>query len=201
VLVSVGAASFPNLQPFDLPPAYGKPGFEFSGIPDCGELKFVDHYPAQDSLTRIEKYMVSGGHTDTKGFPAWESTIYRTAGFYYMKFGKLPDVVTPEVYRAAYGLGPDETSDELSVLANPLTGEWARLNQTLHSPGDFYMKVLSQAEKEYIVQFRPGFRGDWLENQVNGKPIDVIIPPIYYRMYGVSGVISNKLLITFKEQP
>jgi hypothetical protein len=86
--------------------------------------------------------------------------------------------------------------DEL--FRNPLTGDWPILDSRDFSPGDFFFRILSEAEIEHFSQKIPQCRELWIDRRqqdpVSGewRSMQPLFDGVLYvRMYGLQGVLIS----------
>ena len=94
--------------------------------------------------------------------------------------------------------------DEFSLLKNPITDEIAKLKSDAFSPGDMYIKALDQEEMEHYASIDEMFNEIWCNSRVKKsdgtwRPIRMVGPAVYVRVYGASGVINNAVEFTFMD--
>lgn len=156
-----------------------------------GDLTFMpeEDYPDYDNLSQLEKYMMFGVLTCDLGpelaLPPYYTTITTWVFKYHAAFGTVPEQLTPEIIRSIPGCEGMQ-DDWLSVERNPLTGDWPRLREEEPSPGDFYMRVLTNDEINYFVS-----NGQQNLRHPSGGAATRTTPVLYVRMYGYDGVLSN----------
>lgn len=186
-----------------LPP--GGAQWPSTGFPtewSTGDLVFAGEFPAFESLTPTEQKLLYGA-VDAQGRMKvfWRNDVLLFAIRYCAMFGRLPDQITPEVYWET--LPPEDYGKfdrALEVLASPITGRYPRLDARDFSPGDLYMKMLDENEMRYIADREPGSRQAWIEKRIHGRPVELLSPPIYYRIYGEHGVIFDGITYSTVER-
>lgn len=180
-------------------PAEGHPidGFwvEGSRFPSAelnqGDMTFMEEedYPDYDALTQLEQYMMFGVKSsdlsEDKGLAPYKTTVVSLVCMFYAEYGYVPDELTPEIIRMIPGK-EEKTEEQLSVERNPLTGEWTKLKVIEHSPGDFYIRALTEDEIDFFVD--NGYR--YLREPSNGNA-ERYTPVLYVRMYGYDCVLST----------
>lgn len=182
-------------------PAEGHPVVDFSWTENCSfpdaelsinDLTFMpeEQCPDFEALTQLEQYMLFGVQSSDLNpdneLPPYKTTIIGWVAKYYNTYGVVPEQLTPEVIRSIPG--KEGMKDEwLEVERNPLTGDWPLLKAAGHSPGNFYIRVLTEEEIDYFVEHGYGY----LRNPPNGENRST--PVFYVRMYGYNGVLSNAL--------
>lgn len=167
-----------------------------------GELVFAGEFPSFDTLSPTEQKMLHGA-VDNQGRLRvfWRQEVLQFAIKYCALFGRLPEEISPEVYWST--LPPEDYGKYgrfLEVVASPITGRYPRLDAQTFSPGDLYMKVLSESEMRYIADREPGCQQAWFDKRIHGRPVELVCPPIYYRIYGEHGVIFDGITYSTIEQ-
>jgi hypothetical protein len=166
------------------------------------DITFMEEseYPDFDSLSQLEQYMLMGVTSSAQradaGMLPWSDTIFHLALQYYRAHGEIPEALTPDVIRTIPG--HHRFGDEcFEVERNPLTGEYPRLKAAEHSPGDCYLRVLTEDEVDYFVEnglsyLRPSPHGHELDEYIPSLGSSERVTPVcYMRMYGYDGVLSN----------
>jgi len=164
---------------------------------NCGSIQFSEDIPAFEDLTPGEQSVIGG---------SWLDMVLSGVQWHVMWHAGLPEM---------FGCGEIRTYHELQINTArytsfnegywkqqlnsgwlyrsyqcPLTGWWPWLNKAEHSPGDFYMHVLSPQEESHVISLLVQHRG-LSDNEVKDiKDYDIV----YYRLYGESGVIAQGLL-------
>ncbi len=207
LVTMVGAAGHPseNYTPSELPECYTTRSAT-RVLQSFGDVTFAEAYPDPLSLTDAEKYMLAGT-TDGPpefcidgGLPAWWRKIVRIVKSYYMAYGEIPSQVTPQVYADAYKKPVDMIDPlQLELIRNPLTGEYPRTDSLGFSPGDFYIKALSEEEMRHFASFDDGlyemwFNGRALREDGSWAECPISGPVMYVRLYGWHDVIKNNLV-------
>lgn len=188
-------------------------GGAYGGLPaalSTGEFLFLDEADRQSraALSQPELYMLVGTSRSSGrgGLSPWYMSVYFAASAYFQAYGVIPETLGPAELQRLY---PSAPADRLDVYRNPLTGDWPRLNSATHSPGDMYLKVLSQNEVEWFADRHSGLRAIWFETSTPHPDdiragmtpetarklrVNLAGPPIYMRLYGSSGVIKTDIL-------
>lgn len=177
-----------------------------------GDLTFIgrDDKPAWSALTQMEQYMLGGveGRPRTgKVMLPWHMEVYAVAARYWAEYGRLPDVLDESEIRRVPGFA-EAQGVQIEELRNPLTGAWPRLNAVVPSPGDFYMRPLTDAEMQHFAELCPSYRRHWFEGKAfdadhysAGVPWEqcwtrdreLATRPFYVRMYGSNGPILTMI--------
>jgi hypothetical protein len=183
-------------------------GTENWGLPaqwSTDDLQFTRDFPAASSLTETEKYMLAGC-SDSEygtGLTAWYENVYQFVCAYYSEKGSIPDTITPEAISEVYA--GDTLQWALDVLRNPLTDAYPRLNADNPSPGDFYIRPLTDAEMQYYSTLNPWYRYVWYGKKNLISDLDAATPqrfgPVFFiRMYGLHGVLLEYFNCSFTLQ-
>jgi len=160
-----------------------------------GDLTFMprEEYPVFDELTQLEQYMLLGVKSSARsaehGLMPWTDQIVSWVNKFHREYGYVPEQLTPDVIRSIPGY--EEYADEMfDAERNPLTGDWPRLQAAEFSPGDLYIRPLTEEEISYFAEHGEKHLrdpGSW-----TGDDSMVRISPVYYaRFYGLNGVICN----------
>jgi hypothetical protein len=162
-----------------------------------GDLTFVGPEGAEpkQSLTPAEIYMLAGTGKGQKGdgsYGPWNTMVFNAAYSIYMETGSLPDRLTDAVLRKSNHY-KDVSNASIELFRNPLTGEWPSLKAQQFSPGDLYIRPLSNTELRHFASLSPIYSGMWLEGKgPGGRGNRQLSGPVFYvRIYGAQGVISN----------
>ncbi|MCH7472059.1 hypothetical protein IIA79_03800 [bacterium] len=160
---------------------------------------FLSDRPSPETLTQEEKYIVAGVRTSSLpsglGLAPWYMGICSIAEKFYNAYGYLPEVLTSEVMRTI-PRWEERSESWLDIFRSPLTGEWPALNAASHSPGDIYMRPLTQYEMRHFADLYPGYQHTWFESKrldfSTGKYTQDIRPVtdvFYVRVYGWNGTL------------
>jgi hypothetical protein len=194
-------------QANDLHPYYGTSRYGLGSEYDINDLYFIRPLPDQSLLTETEKYMLAGlapqGPQTLQR--SWISEIFRMVDGYYGRYGVIPGVFSPEIVRAN-ALEPEGILEEhLEIFRNPITGEYPRLDAIDFSPGDVFIRALSEDEKAYLASIDPIFKGHWYEgvgtNLATGEKqrIEMLSSAVFYmRVYGYSEIIHTGLFYVYR---
>jgi len=197
--------------PEELSPAYGT---ESMGLPPewgIGDLTFTRPYPDPAGLTAQERYIVAGargyGPLGERLLP-WYNDVWAAVSAIYERDGSMPGMLTEELVRSV-AKNPENVSQAwVDHFRSPLTNEFPRLDAAAFSPGDVYIRTLTEAEKshfasllgEYDHNFNRGemlntITGEWVRAHLAGE--------VYYvRVYGLTGVLHNNLHYSiFPDEP
>lgn len=167
----------------------------------------VQDKPTYDSLTYVEQLMLGGARPDPQRqvfLDAYYLYVVRAAAAYYIYHGELPaslDLMTLNKLPAFGGTQTEHKRKQMELLRNPLTGKWPRLDAKEHSPGDFYVQVISRPvldqQSESHPRLAPYWRGE--AAMENGKPAKKQVT-LYLRMYGVNGPLyANNFTMSLGE--
>jgi hypothetical protein len=210
VAMATMAAAHPTdgLMPNDLPVPYGRVGGGLPASWSINDLVFLDTYPNPDTLTDQEKYLIAGAtdHLLNKVYFPWESEVQKLAERYYFRYGVLPSELSPQVIADAYGVAsPNEVpAGVLDVLVSPLTGRYPRLDAVNPSPGDVFIHILTEQEKQHIAAqsediydlwYNPQHYSSLSQKWISKDPQAVIA--MYIRTYGWNGIINTSLCSSY----
>jgi hypothetical protein len=157
-----------------------------------GDITFTGNKPPVAELCAEEIYIVAGAKVsdfpDGRSLDPWADQTMRMIMAYERTHSTLPRVLDEAAIRSIphYKFWSDE---ELSVYRNPFTGQWPQLDATEASPGDMYVKVLSEAEKVEYARIL----GRWEEWFGTGSGKKLCSPVFYQRIYGRMGPIYESL--------
>jgi len=185
-------------DPFPFRCPYGRVGYNSLAGYSFGDVTFVDQYPDPATLTDIEAYMVNGCMQDETqaALDSWWRIVMRYVEPYYEQYGVIPTQLTPEV------MG-DTNPDDFEKVVSPITGDYPRLDCTAFSPGNMYVKVLTEAEMQQIAAVSKTAYAFWYEGQAQYPPdfkthsVRLNGPVYYVRIYGYNDVIFNTLTYSF----
>lgn len=190
-----------------LPESYGTDHYGCSPDESFDDIQFTRPLPDPASLDHAERYMLAGlnRYQGDYGRASWFDDIMRYVTAYYDQHQSVPPVLTEEVLRSVCANADECTSADFDWYRSPIHGDWPRLDAREFSPGDLYVKVLSDSEidrrcvndknLEALVK-----RGE-ATNPVTGESYSVHLwsPVMYVRMYGRNGVILSGIHVTFGE--
>jgi hypothetical protein len=193
--------------PKELPDKYGEDGWYTSDY-DINEIYFICPFPDPNSLSDREKYMIAGVADGPAGtHMAWYMNIYSAVSSYYKKTGSIPSYFSAEMLMetASCGAGTEEiTEDVLSVFRSPITGEYPKLNATSFSPGDLYIRPLTEAEKQFFASKDLFFKHIWLDGTLycpetnRIERVQILDEPFYIRIYGETEVIFTYIQCSWR---
>lgn len=190
-----------------LPESYGTVYYGTSPDESFDDIQFTRPFPDPATLDHAERYMLAGlnNFQGEIGRASWYDDIMRYVTAYYDHHQSVPPVLTEEVIRSVCANAEECTSADFDWYRSPIHGGWPRLDAREFSPGDLYVKVLSESEidrlcvndkiLEALVK-----RGE-ATNPGTGVTSSVHLwsPVIYVRMYGRNGVILSGIHVTFGE--
>lgn len=193
---------------YDARPLSNTFGMEGYGLPvewEINDLDFVQTYPAPETLTTTEKYMIKGCPAGPEGKPLapWYSVVKTEAQRFYYKFGYIPEQLTPDVLSAAWGLPEDEIYPwVMEQVISPITGDYPYLNHKHFSPGNLYIRPLTEEEKRHIASFSSSNYSLWFEGLDSPSPREMkagnrervpveVMGVFYLRLYGYNDVITT----------
>jgi hypothetical protein len=192
--------------PGDPPRGYGSATYGLSPELNYGDLTFTRPYPAPDSLTNREKYYVFGTTSGPKGYPldAYYRDVMSRVYSLYNYTGSVPPVLTQAAIAASYGR-PLEQMDNmyLEMLRSPFTGDYPVLNAASFSPGQFYVRVLTDDEIKHFCQYITPLKTLYYNNEIQDpikgdwQPAKLLGPIMYVRVYGESQVIKATLYYAY----
>jgi hypothetical protein len=170
---------------------------------DFGEIRMTDIKPDPATLSDMERYMVAGTATSTLpnglGLLPWKQEIWSAVVNYYDTFGTVPTELNPQVLRQIPGLA--NASDEfLQIYSNPLTGAWPRMDASTQSPGDVFIRPLTETEMRYYGTRSRTYWQEWFngtdlhhrKRRLDGKVW-------YVRVYGLHGVLCEQFYWMMEE--
>lgn len=209
-LASIGAAAAHPAEGFEpnaLHPAYGTLKLGERVEWSLGDIEFTQPYPDPASLSDIEKYMLEGTRDSWMpdgGLDSWWYQVINAVVTYDKKTGRLPQTITEDVLREI-AWDPDIVdARSLEIYSNPITNGQARLDQREFSPGDMFIKRLTDNEVAQLAEVHPPLRNDVAgivpdprDGSVSRR-IKITSPVYYFRMYGRSGVILSRLYYSFE---
>lgn len=193
--------------PNDLHPAYGTLGLGEWAEWSVGDIVFTQPYPDPDTLSDIEKYMLEGTQDSWEpgvGLGPWWQAVMNIVVAYDKAKGAIPDTLTADIVRAVSWQPDSVDADTMALLSNPITNQVAWLRSAEYSPGDLYVKRLSDAEIQQVGEKDPllrddvqGSRRDPVSGEVRMR-LQLTSPVYYIRMYGRDGVILSRLYYTYE---
>lgn len=162
---------------------------------NVGEMKFysLEERVPYENLTDLEKYMLAGGVNPQTGerFGSWHMSVLREIRTYVMNHGSVPESLTLEVLND--NVSPWEYPTEgWEWLKNPLSDKAVRLSETIPSPGNMFVKVITKEEKIKLSFLHPSFKQAFGlnidQNPDLGGELDTMPeiegPVLYWRLYG-----------------
>jgi hypothetical protein len=165
---------------------------------DFNDITRTTDKPPIESLTQLERYMLAGTTSSSlsngSALGPWVDDMFILINKYYEAFGTIPEEFNPTEMRKLPDLKtmPFET---LSIYSNPLTAKWAKLNARSFSPGDLYIRPLTQPEMRYYANLNPIYDRQWYRGEAPGagsRYKSRLAGKVYYvRMYGLKGVIRE----------
>jgi hypothetical protein len=193
VVTGVSTAGFASAHPADsydpnnLHPSYGADwGYGLFSEWGINDITFTQPYPDPSSLTPAERYIVAGATSTATDRPLskrlhpWWRDVCAVAMNYYQE-GRLPAQLNEQMVRAT-AADPDGVSQAwVDLHRSPLTGEFPRLDAREFSPGDVYMRILTEDEVQHFLGLLPPFerlynqhemlgpQGDWIKAHIVGE--------------------------------
>lgn len=198
---AAGAHPADGYTPKELQPGYGTEEVGMGSEYDINELYFVKPYPNPASLTDAEKYMLAGltGDGPANARRPWIDEIYQAVSGYYAKTGTMPDEFSADIMRELAADPSQVTSDSLEVFRSPITGRYPMLKAEQFSPGDIYMRPLTETEKRHFADIDSNFQQLWFDKRTYDPErqeevnVRMISDVFYMRVYGQDGVIHTGL--------
>lgn len=203
-----------SYHPNELDSGYGADwGYGLFAEWGINDISFTQPYPDPSSLTPAERYIVAGATSTATDRPLskrlhpWWRDICAVAMNYYYQQGRLPTQLDEEMVRATAADSEGVSQAWVDLHRSPITGEFPKLNARMFSPGDVYVRILTEDEIQHFLALLPplerlynqhemlGPQGDWIKAHIVGD--------IYYvRVYGLHGVIwSNIQYDTVIDEP
>jgi hypothetical protein len=179
-----------------LPERYGTADYGYGPEYSVGDLVFTQDYPAPDSLSHEERYMLSGCVSGPQGWSLrpWREEVLMLVLAYYSQYETIPSRITPDVIAAVSADGA-ASEERLAIYRSPITGDFPALDAVDFEPGQVYCRLLTIGEMEHIASVDPSRRELWFGSQwINPKtrevePATSVSPPLYLRVYGKNGTI------------
>lgn len=183
--------------PKPAPRGYGTEGYGLA--PECsiGDITFTRSFPDPSTLSSEELYILSGSTNSAFGHPLkpWRQQIRRLVQALHENLGYIPDRLTEELVRSV--VCESSQVDDLWVeqFKNPLTGEFPRLDASEFSPGDLYIRALSEQEKQHIASLIDVYYSIWYDSAWFNPAEEMwenaeLSGDVYYvRIYGWNGVL------------
>jgi hypothetical protein len=158
-----------------------------------GDITFTAPKPPVASLTPAEIYMVAGSKGSNlpggEDLDPWVGQTIRMIMNLERVNGSLPNVLDDSAIRSI-PYYKDWPSAELDVYRNPLTGAWPRLDAIQPSPGDMYVRKLTESEKQTFAR-KLNQEDVWMKTSGPGKHL--CSPVYYHRVYGWNGPLYESL--------
>lgn len=209
VATTAQAADHPawGYPPNELPKGYGTAGW---GLPDemsYGDITFSAPYPDPSTLSDSEKYIISGTQSSEKGggLAPWRRAIFNAVNGIYVNTGNVPPELTPGLLSAVMDVNEATASGSIDQFRSPITGEFPRLDASYFSPGQVYIHLLTEGEKQYFAGTYQVYQDNWFDgisrNPATGEmmPIEITGGVFYIRIYGESDVIYEGIEYVFRE--
>jgi hypothetical protein len=167
--------------------------------PECsiGDITFTRSFPDPSTLSSEELYILSGSTGSALGHPLkpWRKDVSRLVQALHVNLGYIPDQLTEELVRSV--VCESSQVDDLWVeqFKSPLTGEFPRLDASEFSPGDLYIRALSEQEKQHIASFIDIYYSFWYDSAWFNPEEDMwekaeLSGDVYYvRIYGWNDVL------------
>jgi hypothetical protein len=189
---------------------YGTQMFGEDPAWSSGDMTFTRPYPAPQTLTRAERYMLFGTQPgpDRHGLQSYFEYVMLGVCRYYSLHRSIPDALTDDNIAACNGMPLEQLrkikggQTILELMRNPLTGGVTKLNYMEFAPGQLYVRVLTDDEIQQFCKhdktlsslyYKGGhynyFVQHWERAELN-------LPVLYGRMYGEHGVIYEQVFYT-----
>jgi hypothetical protein len=160
-----------------------------------GDITFTRGKTPADQLKPDEIYILAGAKSSNlpsgRALDPWSGQILLAVMAYEREHGKIPPVLDEAALRSipSYQAWFRHEPGMIEVFRNPLTGQWPRLDAATPSPGDMYIRVLTEIEKvEYSRHL-----GVWDVWFGKGPGEKLCGPVFYHRIYGWNGPIYESL--------
>ncbi len=187
-----------------------------------GDLIFLDQasFPPLDQLSNIDKYILAGA-VSTEGADVsqpWSRHVAMAVSYIYAVTGEVPERLTPQELRAV-PVFKNASVAALDVYRNPITNDWPVLNASEYSPGNLYIRPLTESEKISYANRSIGYKMMWLHgrapdsrklaaegqrqrslDEMISVTKDMIGPVWYYRVYGEKSVLDNTFIFWMKDK-
>lgn len=192
--------------PNEADPAYGTDGFGADPAWSYGDLTFTRPYPDAASLTPGERYILFGA-TSANGLPGirrnlspWYVDLWQLVSAIHARDGYIPAQLDEALVRSV-ARDPDGVSANwVELHKSPLTGNFPRLDASSFSPGDVYIRALTESEMQHFASRVNTYNREWYMDQVRDPRSGEWVPGhlvgvVYYiRVYGESGVLFENLM-------
>jgi hypothetical protein len=197
----------------ELPAQYGTANYGLSADYNYGDLTFHAPYPDPQTLTDMERYMLGGAHSDTPGhaLKPWVDHVFQTVSSLHMATGEVPADLSLETLRELPVAGDqpfDPTADHWNLFRSPITGEFPRLDAQDFSPGQVFIRELTEDEVAHFASVSPIYEQHWIDGVILDPETDEVIDHVtlsseiyYMRVYGVSDVIYSNIVYSLAPQP
>lgn len=195
--------------PNELHPGYGTDQIGERAAWSFDDIVFTQPYPDPQTLTDIEKYMIEGtkdSWTPGAGLGPWWQNVMNVVVSYDKKHNAIPDALTEEVARDVSWQPSTVDDSAMAMYANPITDQVARLKSKEFSPGDMYIRRLTDGDLARLAE-KDSLMEDALAGVVRHpvtkdvtQRIRLTSPVYYFRLYGRQGVILSRIYFTFKPE-
>jgi hypothetical protein len=190
--------------------AYGTEQYGLPAAWGTGDLTFGGPYPKPAELSAAERYMLAGTYASNgasgQSLAPWVEMVQQLCLDYSERAGQLPALVSPAMVATAKGVSESGLQPEqLALYLNPFNGEFPRLDAAQFSPGDLYVRTLTEDEMRRFAQLNPVLGERWLEGQYRepgtGRLGRVSLQGgvLYIRAYGEHGVLYEQLAYELSE--
>ncbi len=170
----------------DVQAGYGQSGFGLPASFSMGDLTFGSPLPVAHELSPAERYMLAGtlgsNLPDQRPLAPWISEVEDFCLDYIAKFPELPENISPEALALA---GPGEKAEEetrrATLLQSPVSGKAPRLGSASFSPGDLYVRALTQGEMLKYASMDSELSESWFGRPAEGACRELTSPVLYVR--------------------
>jgi len=200
-------------DPKPLPSNYGTEYYGLGPEYDYGDITFHSPYPDVSTLSDAEKYMIAGCVDSELGGPLgpWYRDIFMMVNSiaFETDYSVIPDKLEYPMIRARTVKPAEFTQDDADRFRSPITGEFPRLDAVEFAPGQVYIRLLTEEEKEHFASKVKHYHEHWYEGvdefKLTGEvlPIKLTTEVFYMRVYGENGVLSSRIMYDFEylEEP
>lgn len=211
---SAAAHPYQGLQLEDIPGEYGV--CQYPPEADFAEIRFTHDFPPPETLSPAEQFVVAGsldapGSPDVGLQPWWQYVVLAVRS-YYSKYGHVPPALSQDILEDLYGNTVLPSPDWLEMFKSPLTDQFPRLDALQNSPGDLYIRELSEPEIADLSQYDLSLHTIYYEHRFypNGMYADPelrstqpyenvthVSPVFFVRVHGWNGVIWEVVSFTW----
>jgi hypothetical protein len=172
-------------------------------VGEYGDLTFGSCQLTVDDLTPAELYIVFGACGSSYGtgnqLLPWYHDVFMMANAIKSHTGELPSALSAEsINQTVVG---NSNNSRLEHFKSPITGDFPRLDDVNFSPGQVYLRELTEPEMRQFASLSPEYQELWFDGVVTdpdtGEILEYLEPvcKVYYiRVYGEREVLVE----TFK---